>query len=135
MHQKGNQLSIDYSDMAFPKPGKRKKKKSHKKSIMYSQKGICYLCAKKEKNYQRQETHEHHVMFGSSQRTDSEAEGLKVYLCLRHHGTGREGVHGSRAAREELCEMIQTEYEQTHTRKEWMDRFKKNYKEDETCEY
>lgn len=120
-------MSIDYSDMAFPKYTKKKKRKSHKKSIMHSAKGICYLCAKKENNYRQQPTHEHHVMFGSGQRTISEAEGLKVNLCIKHHGTGQEGVHGSREAREELCQIVQAEYEQTHTRREWMNRFKKNY--------
>ena len=27
-------MSIDYSDMAFPKPGKKKKRKKHAKSII-----------------------------------------------------------------------------------------------------
>ena len=35
-------MSIDYSDMAFPKLACKKKRKSHKKSILKSRKGVCY---------------------------------------------------------------------------------------------
>ncbi|BDZ81385.1 hypothetical protein Lac3_25940 [Claveliimonas bilis] len=49
-------MSIDYSDMKFPKPGKKKKKKVHKKSILNTQKGICYLCAKLNNDYRRKYT-------------------------------------------------------------------------------
>ena len=38
-------MSIDYSDMAFPKLACKKKRKSHKKSILKSGKGVCYLCS------------------------------------------------------------------------------------------
>lgn len=31
-------MSIDYSDMAFPKPEKKKKRKKHKKSILKTKK-------------------------------------------------------------------------------------------------
>lgn len=119
-------MSIDYSDMAYPKPQKQKKKKKHKKSIASTTRGVCYMCAA-DGNRRIQYTQEHHVIFGSGQRADSEEEGLKVYLCLKHHGTGPEGVHGSRAAREKLCRIFQQIWEQTHTRGEWMERFKKNY--------
>lgn len=49
-------MSIDYSDMAFPKPGKKKKRKIHKKSILNSQKGICYLCARLNGDYSVKQT-------------------------------------------------------------------------------
>lgn len=51
-------MSIDYSDMAFPKPGKKKKRKIHKKSILNSQKGICYLCARLNGDYSVKQTEE-----------------------------------------------------------------------------
>lgn len=116
-------MSIDYSDMAFPKPGKKKKRKTHKKSILHTQKGYCYLCVHLNGNYRKQYTEEHHIVYGSGQREISEAEGLKVDLCRKHH----EEIHGSRKMRELLCRIAQEEYEQTHTREEWRDRFKKNY--------
>ena len=70
------------------------------------------------------------MVFGGGQRKDSEREGIKVYLCLKHHGTGKEGVHGSREMREWLCREAQREYEKTHTREEWRENFKKNYLEE-----
>lgn len=120
-------MSIDYSDMAFPKTVGRKKRKRHKKSIMRTRKGICYLCAALNGDYRQQYTEEHHIMYGSGQRELSEAEGLKVYLCREHHKEGWQAVHNNREIRELLCREAQREYERKHTRKEWMELFKKNY--------
>ena len=98
-------MSIDYSDMAFPKLACKKKRKSHKKSILKSRKGVCYLCLILYDDPSKKYTEEHHIMFGS----------------------GPEAVHNNREMRELLCRIAQTEYEQTHTREEWMARYKKNY--------
>ena len=95
-------MSIDYSDMAFPKPGKKKKRKIHKKSILNSQKGICYLCARLNGDYSGK-------------------------LCIEHHRTGQQAVHNSRKTRELLCKIAQTEFEKVHTRKEWEQIARKNY--------
>ena len=84
-------MSIDYSDMAFPKTGKKKKRKIHKKSILNSQKGICYLCARLNGDYSVKQTEEHHILFGAGQRAISEENGLKVDLCIEHHRTGQHG--------------------------------------------
>lgn len=124
-------MSIDYSDMKFPKPGKRKKQKKHKKSILKTERGTCYLCAKKNNDYRLKYTEEHHVLFGSGMREKSEAEGLKVNLCLRHHREGPEAAHNNQTIREELCRIVQEEYEKVHTRSEWMEISKKNYLEEE----
>ena len=78
-------MSIDYSDMAFPKLACKKKRKSHKKSILKSRKGVCYLCSILYGDSSKQYTEEHHIMFGSGQRELSEADGLKVNLCRDHH--------------------------------------------------
>lgn len=120
-------MSIDYSDMAFPKPQWKKKKKRHKATILKSRKGVCYLCAKLHGDYRTKVTEEHHVLYGSGQRTPSEGEGLKVDLCIEHHRTGQQAVHNCRETRELLCRIAQEEYEQTHTRDEWMEFSKKNY--------
>ena len=120
-------MSIDYSDMAFPKTKKKKKRKKHKKSILKTEKGMCYLCANLQGDYRQQYTEEHHILYGSGLRTKSEAEGLKVYLCELHHKSGPEAVHNCRETRELLCRTAQKEFEKTHTRKEWMQISKKNY--------
>lgn len=120
-------MSIDYSDMAFPKPGKKKKRRTHKKSILKTRKGVCYLCAKLYGDYREKYTEEHHIMFGSGQREISEDEGIKVDLCLYHHRIGQQAVHNNQEVREMLCRIAQEEYEKEHTRAEWMSLFKKNY--------
>ena len=51
-------MSIDYSDMAFPKPKKKKKRISHPKSILNTEKGMCYLCANLYGDYRKQYTEE-----------------------------------------------------------------------------
>lgn len=127
-------MSIDYSDMKFPKPGKKKKIKKHKKSIMKTEKGTCFICARLYNDYRHKQTEEHHVVFGEGLRPRSEAEGLKVYLCLKHHREGPEAVHGNREMREELCRIAQEEYEKTHTRSEWRKTFGKNYLEEDDAE-
>lgn len=96
-------MSIDYSDMAFPKLACKKKRKSHKKSILKSRKGVCYLCLILYDDPSKKYTEEHHIMFGSGQRELSEADGLKVDLCLNHHKEGPEAVHNNREMRELLC--------------------------------
>ena len=94
---------MDYQGMAFPKPGKKKKRKKHKPSILRTQKGVCYLCARLNGDYWLKQTEEHHILFGSGRRPIAEAE------------------------RELLCRIAQEEYEQTHTREEWMKIAGKNY--------
>ena len=118
---------MDYTEMAFPKPGKRKKRKKHKKSILRTQKGICYLCARLSDDYSEKITEEHHILFGSGRRELAEAEGIKVDLCIPHPRTGQQAVHNCRETRELLCRIAQEEYEQTHTHREWMQIAGKNY--------
>lgn len=118
---------MDYTGMAFPKPGKRKKRKKHKKSILRTRKGVCYLCARLSDDYSEKVTEEHHILYGSGRRELAEAEGLKVYLCIQHHRTGQQAVHNCRETRELLCRIAQEEYEQTHTHEEWMRIAGKNY--------
>ena len=118
---------MDYTGMAFPKPGKRKKRKKHKKSILRTRKGVCYLCDRLSDDYSEKVTEEHHILYGSGRRELAEAEGLKVYLCIQHHRTGQQAVHNCRETRELLCRIAQREYEQTHTHEEWMELAGKNY--------
>lgn len=120
-------MSIDYSDMAFPKPGKKKKRHKHKKSIMPTQKGICFLCARLNGDWRRKVTEEHHILFGAGQRESAEGTGIKVDLCLYHHRIGQQAVHNNQEMRELLCRIAQEEYEKTHTREEWRKISRKNY--------
>ena len=69
-------MSIDYSDMAFPKPKKKKKEESaiRKRHFVTQKRDVCYLCANLYGDYRQQYTEEHHVLFGSGMRILSEAE-------------------------------------------------------------
>lgn len=117
--------------MKLQKPLKSKKRKKHKPSIMHAKDGTCYLCMKLNQDYRRHQTlHEHHV-FGGPNRPISEAEGMKVYLCLEHHIIGPEAVHNNHEHKRLLQQDGQRAYECTHTRKEFMSRFGRNYLEDE----
>ena len=108
----------------FPKPGKKKKK--HVKKTKQEVITQCYLCIQ-EGDYSIKYTEGHHVMFGSGQRATSEAEGLIVRLCNYHHRVGAAAVHNNQETRENLCMLIQTEYEKTHSHEEYKAKFKKNY--------
>lgn len=64
------------------------------KSIMQDKQAhTCYLCMMLHSDYSEKQTQEHHVFFGTANRRLSEKYGLKVYLCLEHHETGRDAVH------------------------------------------
>lgn len=116
----------DDSGLMFPKPRKKKKRKKHRESIVNTKRGECFLCAMVG-DRRLKLTEEHHVLFGSGDRQVSEAEGLKVHLCIPHHRTGANAVHNCRETRELLCRIFQEEYEKTHTREEWMSIAGKNY--------
>lgn len=113
--------------LLFPKPERKKKRKKHKKSILRTEKNVCFLCAYKYGDHSYKYTEKHHILFGAGQRTDSEEEGLTVDLCREHHRDGPEAAHNCRETRELLCRIAQKEYEKTHTREEWMQKFRKNY--------
>ena len=53
------------------------------KSIMGSEKGVCYLC-QKNGLYARKDTECHHV-FGGGNRGVCDEDGVTVHLCRRHH--------------------------------------------------
>lgn len=89
------------------------------------------MCMKMRPHYEWQKAvHEHHI-FGGFNRDKSEAEGLKVYLCLEHHISGKEAVHNNAELMRELRKDGQRAFEKTHTREEFMRLFGKNYLEEE----
>ena len=69
----------------------------------------------------------HHVLYGRN-RQNAEEDGLMVWLCPEHH-RGTNGVHGKNGNElgTALKEYAQKVYEQTHTRDEWMKRYRRNY--------
>lgn len=116
--------------MLFPKPTRKKKRKTHKPSILHQKDGTCYLCMKLKGDYRiHPVVHEHHIFDGPN-RQISEAEGLKVYLCLGHHIDGKEAVHNNIENMRFLQQEGQRAYERTHTRAEFMKIIGRNYLED-----
>lgn len=82
---------------------------------------VCYECG-------AYGAEEHHIFYGTSNRRKSEKYGLKVHLCSRHHRDSREGVHGENRELDLCLKRIgQQAFERTHTRKEFMDEFGRNY--------
>lgn len=57
------------------------------RSIMMSERGVCYLCQK------RTQTEYHHVFNGQPNRKRSEQYGLTVYLCPACHNSSPDSVH------------------------------------------
>ena len=73
------------------------------KSIIQSEKE-CFVC-KTTLNL-----HEHHIIYGTSNRKQSEKYGLKVWLCQEHH-TGSSGVHFNRPFDLHLKKLAQEHFE------------------------
>lgn len=73
----------------------------------------------------------HHIMNGSKiSKARCEDIGAWVWLSPEEHYWAHNTADGI-AFLQELKESAQTAYERTHTRKEWMGLFHKNYREDE----
>ena len=116
------------SGLLFPKPGKKKKRKKHKKSIMQPKEDRrCYLCMLLDNDFSEKRClHEHHAVFGND-HAFAEAEGLKVNLCRKHHQDGPEAVHNNYDNARLVSAKAQEAYEREHTRDEWMSHVGKNY--------
>ena len=123
--------TMDQTGLLFPKTPAKKKRKRHKQSIMHKKDGTCYLCMLLNNDYRKHDgLHEHHIFGGESNRNHSEAEGLKVYLCVEHHMTGKDAVHNaknSQKVQERLHQIGQQEFEKTHTREEFRKIFGRSY--------
>jgi len=117
------------SGLMFPKQKTKKKRKKHAKSILQDKNDKrCYLCALLYGDHSIKRVQEHHICFGSANRSVSEATGLKANLCIdRHHEHGPEAVHKNKHMARILKESAQRAYEENHTREEWMRHIGKNY--------
>ena len=113
--------------MMYPKKPTKKKRKTHQTSIMQEKDGTCYLCVLLQQDYRTHSYLEEHHIYGGPNRDRSEAEGLKVYLCLRHHRIGPEAVHNNAEIMRILRQQGQIIYEQTHSREEFRSLMGKSY--------
>lgn len=82
---------------------------------------ICYLC-QRDGNSSEQFCHKHHVYEGRN-RQASERAGFVMYLCPRHHAE----IHKNYKLMEWAHKQTQRDYEQTHTREEFMKIIGRNY--------
>lgn len=116
------------AELMLPKPGKKKKRKKHKKSILHEKDGTCYLCMRLNQDFDlRSGLHKHHVYEGKPNRKISEANGFIVYLCPEHHNSCSESVHDNKENMDLIKRDCQELYEETHTRKEFMELIGRNY--------
>lgn len=147
-------MSIDYSDMAFPKPvrkpkatrwkkqrtrSKKRRTKKYKKvpSIMqHKDDKRCFLCMLLENDHRNHSyTEEHHVLYGS-RKWISDAYGLRVNLCRKHHRQDNEALHDNHEYSELLKQEAQKAFIEAYPALDWMAIVGKNYLEveDETTE-
>ena len=71
------------------------------KSIIQDKKE-CYVCG------QFYGLHDHHIFYGTGKRRISEREGLKVWLCGKHHNQSNYGVHFDKDLDKELKIIAET---------------------------
>lgn len=100
------------------------------KSIMHDKDGTCYLCVLLHQNSSPRKTQEHHVIFGTANRKQSEKYGLKVHLCLEHHEHGKEAVHMNAQIALILKKEAQKCFERTYPNLSFLEIFGKNYLDD-----
>lgn len=90
------------------------------RSIIQTEKE-CYVCGT------TYNLHEHHCIYGTANRKQSEKYGLKVWLCLEHH-TGQRGVHHNKDLDIQLKKLAQTRFEAEYGQNiHFRDVFGKNY--------
>lgn len=91
------------------------------KSIITDNWDECFVCSAPH-NLQ-----EHHVMFGTANRKNSEKYGLTIPLCINCH-TGSQGAHNNRELDRCLKVQAQIEFEAKYSYDAWMRIFQKNYR-------
>lgn len=116
--------------MMYPKTKRKKKRKKHKQSILQEKDGRCYLCMKLNQDCRIHYGIQEHHVFGGPNRSKSEAEGLKVFLCIAHHTEGPEAVHNNHTNMLMLQQEAQKAYERTHSRQQFMELMGRNYLDD-----
>lgn len=70
---------------------------------------------------------EHHCIYGTANRKNSEKYGLKVWLCHNHH-TGNQGVHNGNVLLDTyLKKLAQKKFEEKYDHKTYMQIFRRNF--------
>ena len=69
----------------------------------------------------------HHIFYGTANRKNSEANGFWVWLRYDWHTSTDFAVHSDFELNLKLRRECQAKYEETHSRKEFMDIIKRNY--------
>lgn len=122
------QWKTELTKIGYPKRKTKKPRRTHPQSILHRKDGTCYLCCRLEHDYRvHKDLEEHHAFPGNPWRQISEYFGFKVYLCPEHHRNGPAAVHNDAEMLRLIQRDIQEEYEQTHSREEWMAIMGKNY--------
>jgi hypothetical protein len=90
------------------------------KTVLQTEKE-CFVCGT---TYNLQD---HHILFGTANRKQSEKYGLKVWLCQEHH-TGSRGVHFNKPLDLHLKKLAQEHFEaHIGARNEFIRVFGRNY--------
>ena len=82
---------------------------------------VCYLCSRVGRTDPTY-CHEHHIFPGKNRQASDKA-GFVMYLCPRHHAE----IHRSPKLMKWTQQQTQREYEQTHSREEFMKIIGRNY--------
>ena len=91
------------------------------KSIMQTEKE-CFICGT------TYDLHEHHCIYGSANRKQSERFGLKIWLCRMHH-TGSSGIHFNKELDTKVKKLAQEKFEEVYgANTSFIEIFGKNYK-------
>ena len=105
------------------------------KSILQNkQDKTCYLCNLLNGDDWPKVVEEHHAVGGNPGRKKSEHYGLKFYLCIPHHRTGKDAVHKNNEMNRLLKQIAQIAFEKKYSQELWMQEFGKNYIDDEIRE-
>ncbi len=82
----------------------------------------CWLCGTEK------DLHQHHIFYGTGNRSLSEKYGCWVYLCARHHNMSDYSVHIDRGLDEELKKVTQMILERNGwTRDDFIKTFGRSY--------
>lgn len=90
-----------------------------KDSVLVEDQDHCLVCGSGE-------VQRHHVFFGTSNRKNADEDGYWVPLCMEHH-TGTRGVHRDLDFNRVLKTWAQREFEKTHTRTQFIERYGRSY--------
>lgn len=105
--------------MLYPKPAKKKQKKA-KNNPVPTEQDKCFVCGAIYA-----ETHE--AFHGRGKRQLSIKYGLQCKLCYKHHRDPKTGVHYDPAFDFFIKQKYQQKFEETHSRKEFIQLFGRNY--------